>query len=276
MCCTPPPPPPKKKQGPSDQDQNALSKCIQHLRRQHLDDLILYRTAHQDVRNRVLHWIMIPIECWSALGSVHLICMSGALIMVNINNILLLPTKNDISSDTSYDIPPVESSWTSIPKNVVFIFGSILSSIPAFVTMALGVLALFISSATHSSTTARFRFRNNSNYTITTAISAASIAARLCLVFHACCAWSFYWILPPPYPANLGYPMSIDSTIQKSEYRQQLRDFLIVIVTAWSVSWIVQVGVGHWMWERNQPNVANIQHVSLLAMCQSVLIAWSS
>jgi len=40
--------------------------CIRDLRRQHDADLKVYRLAHQEWRNRVIHWVMIPIECWSA------------------------------------------------------------------------------------------------------------------------------------------------------------------------------------------------------------------
>lgn len=56
------------------------------------------------------------------------------------------------------------------------------------------------------------------------------------------------------------------------------RRFWLCLIAAifWIIAWVLQVGVGHWMWERNQPNVANINTVSYLAMCQSVLIAWSS
>jgi hypothetical protein len=48
-------------------------------------------------------------------------------------------------------------------------------------------------------------------------------------------------------------------------------------LVAWTVAWTCQVVVGHWMWEGNQPNVvADFDHVSLLAMTQSVMIAWQS
>jgi hypothetical protein len=46
--------------------------------------------------------------------------------------------------------------------------------------------------------------------------------------------------------------------------------------SSWTIAWSLQVGVGHWLLEHNQPNVANINEVSWLAMTQSVLIAWSS
>jgi len=45
-------------------------------------------------------------------------------------------------------------------------------------------------------------------------------------------------------------------------------------VAIWIASWSLQIGVGHWVLEGNQPNLAN-NEVSLLAATQSVLIAWS-
>jgi uncharacterized membrane protein YGL010W len=49
-----------------------------------------------------------------------------------------------------------------------------------------------------------------------------------------------------------------------------------IAASSWTIAWTLQVGVGHWLLEHNQPNVANMNEVSWLAMTQSVLIAWSS
>jgi len=51
---------------------------------------------------------------------------------------------------------------------------------------------------------------------------------------------------------------------------------LIISVGCWAVAWAVQLGIGHYLLEKNSPNVANLREVSYLAMCVSVLIAWSS
>ena len=51
---------------------------------------------------------------------------------------------------------------------------------------------------------------------------------------------------------------------------------ILLALLAWSLAWILQVGVGHWVWEKNQPNVASPDSVSMLSVCESVLIAWSS
>lgn len=51
---------------------------------------------------------------------------------------------------------------------------------------------------------------------------------------------------------------------------------MLIALILWCFAWTVQVGLGHWICERNQPNVANIAEVSYLAMLTSTLIAWSS
>jgi hypothetical protein len=52
---------------------------------------------------------------------------------------------------------------------------------------------------------------------------------------------------------------------------------LMYATTVWTVAWILQVGIGHYCWEGNQPNVvANINEVSILAVMTSILIAWKS
>jgi hypothetical protein len=51
---------------------------------------------------------------------------------------------------------------------------------------------------------------------------------------------------------------------------------IAIAVCSWTIAWSLQVGIGHWMFENNQPNVANMNEVSWLAMTQSVLITWSS
>jgi hypothetical protein len=53
--------------------------------------------------------------------------------------------------------------------------------------------------------------------------------------------------------------------------------FLVMLaLVTWTLAWAIQVGVGHFMFEKNKPNVANMKDVSYLAMALSVLIAWSS
>lgn len=150
---------------------------MSRLRRQHESDLIFYRSAHQMWRNRVLHWILIPVECWSLFLVAYVL------------------------------LPP----W-----------------LPFLVATLLGFIAWWIAE----------------NPTVGCA----------CLVFH------------------LFVIGSCTVTIQNLTTWEALT----VASIGWIFAWALQVGVGHWLWEKNDPNVAHIASVSWLAMCQSVLIAWSS
>jgi uncharacterized membrane protein YGL010W len=47
-------------------------------------------------------------------------------------------------------------------------------------------------------------------------------------------------------------------------------------VMYWSLAWVVQVCIGHYYLERNEPNIAKMSDVSYLSMILSVLISWSS
>jgi uncharacterized membrane protein YGL010W len=52
----------------------------------------------------------------------------------------------------------------------------------------------------------------------------------------------------------------------------------IIATISWCISWIIQVGIGHFYFEGNLPNIISkddANNVSYLSMCQSVLIAWS-
>ena len=55
-------------------------------------------------------------------------------------------------------------------------------------------------------------------------------------------------------------------------YHKQRWELLGVL---WCTSWVLQVGVGHYWFEGNQPNLVN-DSVSWLALTQSVLMAWKS
>ena len=153
------------------------SGLMSSLRRQHEFDLIVYRSAHQLWKNRVLHWVLIPVECWS------LFLVAYAL------------------------LPP----W-----------------LPFLMATLLGMLASWIA--------------------VNPKIGCA------CLVFHVMVI------------------VSCSTTIRNLTTWETLS----VASMAWIIAWALQVGVGHWLWENNDPNVANMTSVSWLAMCQSVLIAWSS
>jgi hypothetical protein len=70
--------------------------------------------------------------------------------------------------------------------------------------------------------------------------------------------------------------LSLRVTQHYHQYSLKPQMSLALALIAWSMAWFFQVFIGHWLIEGNQPNVANMDSVSLLAMCQSVLIAWST
>jgi len=151
----------------------------QSLRCQHAEDLRIYQQAHQILSNRILHWIMIPIEC----GSIFL------LLALMIPNLLL---------------------WC--------------------IGLSLGGLSILI--------VRKKKF---------------TIGIASCL-FHIGTVPICIWIVD-----HWGPPTC-----------------LLGALVAWTMAWFFQVCIGHWILEGNQPNVADMQSVSYLAMCQSVLISWST
>jgi uncharacterized membrane protein YGL010W len=154
-----------------------MKSFVRKLQSQHFQDLKIYRRAHQERRNRLLHWILIPAECWSAL-------LLGLLIL---------------------------------PSAIVLIVG-------------IGLACLSLVLATNST------------------IGAATF------LFHGFALWTGLEIVAS----------------------RELWEAWVICLSVWTIAWALQVGVGHWIWEGNDPNIADLQSVSLLAMCQSVLIAWSS
>lgn len=161
---------------------------LQQLQEQHHIDLEVYQAQHQDVRNRALHWLLIPIETASFL--VALACLLS------------------VASVKQY-------LWIST--------GSILRSI----CWCLGLTALLIAKECRIGLAACL-------FHILVCEGILALLRRFGLTTSA--AWSF---------------------------------------CGWILAWTLQVGVGHWILEQNQPNVANLSSVSWLAVTQSVLIAWS-
>ena len=164
----------------SDGYDSSLKRIYRGFKSQHILDLNVYRRAHQNWYNRVLHWILIPLECWSALC----FCM-----------ILL-----------------------SLP-------------IGAMISILLGIQSLFLSTKLW--------------------------IGIITFLFHL---WTIVtYIILRQYLADDSYIL------------------LLLILIVWVIAWTLQIVIGHWICEKNQPNIANKDdNVSYLAMCQSVLIAWSS
>jgi uncharacterized membrane protein YGL010W len=181
------------------------SWCLQQLKLQHVQDLKVYRNHHKEWRNLVLHWIMIPLECWSAL-----LVTTVVLVYVLDGSILATTTA------------------ATVPSPNISIFSSFGELIALVTGIGLGVLSWMIA-------TKRW-------------------IGFLTFVFHCIAMWTCHKVVTTMSPMET----------------------LSIALGVWTMAWMAQVGIGHWLWERNQPNVANMDDVSWLAMWQSVLIAWST
>lgn len=153
------------------------SKIVLRLQQQHQRDLKVYRVAHQNYRNRILHWFLVPVECWT-----FFLLVSSVL-------------------------PPL----------ICFVAG-----------MVLGILAIVI--------------------------AYDGVIGWACLFFH----------------------LFVVATCHTTSAALGTFQAIILALFTWTFAWTFQVGIGHMLWEKNEPNVANVKSVSILSMCQSVLIAWSS
>lgn len=153
------------------------SSILRRFQSQHLKDLQTYRRAHQEWRNRFVHYAMIPVACFSFQLAVRLV------------------TGNVVSTLLAW----------------------ILASLSLLVAtqLRLGV-AVFLFHISSGGLANSITHHCNTTTTISTALA------------------------------------------------------------SWTMAWGVQVGLGHYILERNSPNVSNMMEVSYLAMCLSTLIAWSS
>lgn len=202
-----------------------LSFRIQQLKRQHEHDLAIYRRNHKEYKNRIIHWIMIPLECWSAL-------LLFMIILDIIRRQLLIPFLESCAILLSFPAPT---------------FDSFLERTFPIIVMAVGVGLGFLPLA----------------------ISTQMWIGVACAIFHVIAVLSCYSLILVVHEASTR-------TADTDSYCQETVLLTSIGVGTWTVAWIFQVGLGHWICEKNQPNVANMDEVSWLAMVQSVLIAWSS
>ena len=101
------------------------------------------------------------------------------------------------------------------------------------------------------------------------AISTQMWIGVACVIFHVFAVLSCYYLV-------LAVQETTTRTTDTDTYCQETVLLTSIGVGTWTAAWVFQVGAGHWICEQNQPNVANMDEVSWLAMVQSVLIAWSS
>jgi uncharacterized membrane protein YGL010W len=170
---------------------SAVCESIGSLQNQHIADLRTYRQAHQDERNRVLHWILVPVETASFL-----------LITATVIRYALVRAR--IASTSFHETIVSAIAWT------------------------LGLISV-------------------------------AIGTRLPISL-ACLLW------------HVGTAHLVNCATREQKGSLCLRSGLV----AWSVAWAFQVGIGHWIWEGNRPNVSNLEDLSWLAVTESVLIAWTA
>jgi uncharacterized membrane protein YGL010W len=170
---------------------NNIRTALESLCKQHEIDLEIYRGAHTEWRNRILHWILIPVEAFSFL--------------------LFLTVALSIGTRRQKD------------------------GLESLIMKAIGWTTGLVS------------------LVITTGLDNLSIGT-----------------------ASLFFHLAAVAVCDKLVRENGPWKAIVIGASSWTIAWSLQVGVGHWILENNQPNVANMNEVSWLAMTQSVLIAWSS
>jgi uncharacterized membrane protein YGL010W len=143
----------------------------------HRQDLKVYRGAHQEWRNRIIHYLMIPVECFAFQLCIRLFA----------------------GHPTSY-----------------------------VVGLSMAALSMTVATKPYSGTAS--------------------------FLFHTASCWF------------------ADLLVLRYEFKTMVHLF----ASSWTAAWAAQVCIGHYLLEKNSPNVANPSEVSFLAMGLSVLISWSS
>lgn len=179
---------------------HAVHTIVQSLNTQHAIDLEVYRRSHTELKNRILHWILIPVETFSFFLLLGVVVSAAATASKHKKQ-----KESTVDSLTAF-IPIVKAlAWTC------------------------GLVSVLIA-VDHR------------------------MAGAATLAFHVATA----------------------SLCHKLIQAQGPKRVILIAAVCWTLAFSIQIGVGHQMFEENQPSVANPSVVSWLAMTQSVLIAWSS
>ncbi|CAB9526417.1 expressed unknown protein [Seminavis robusta] len=174
----------------------SLDGWCRALREQHEFDLQLYQSSHQEWKNRWLHRVLIPVECFSAFLFITVICQST------------LPL--------SY-----------LQLHVVLVLG---------VGFHMGLVSLVIGKSPWSGLS------------------------------------SFGFMVAAPWISCI----LIQPRANKKDDKRHKMTVAIVSLGMWFIASSLQVAVGHWLWERNEPDVLSSDQVSWLSLTHSVQIAWTS
>lgn len=216
-----------------------LRSYLRLLRERHLEDLQIYRARHSDPRNRAIHWVMIPVETFSFL----------LLIFASVEALLRHRRRGEQRED--HQNP--SKSEAAVKADTANPNASSIDDSSSLFLLSIGwcvglVSALIATEDNRSIGLASLAFH--------------VIACRVALRLVTGRSNRHQFDASPPSSTMFG-PAAKHSPI-------------VLAFFLWTISWSLQVVVGHWGFEGNQPNVANIDEVSWLAMTQSVLIAWSS
>ena len=261
-----------------DELTTVVSICWKSVWVQHEIDLELYRSAHQHPINRYLHWISIPLEVASFFLVVKLVL---ALLVQSDQE----DTRRANTSSSGHD----NHGWLASPVHVLSpLWRTTLDSLLEGVGYTLGLLSFGLSIV---------GCRNNGG-----AVSMFPVASTewriglLTLVFHILMVKGCNRMvrfasreLRVQTMANKKNP----TTLQRGKYHQQQDRHLSGLVSSdhnerrysyvlmgtvllWTLSWVLQVGLGHYLIEGNQPNLASPSDVSTLSVVTSVLLAWKS
>lgn len=181
---------------------------LRSLREQHEIDLQVYRDGHQNVTNRILHWLLIPVEIITFLVLVDRLVLLLLLPLVSINQ----PLKKKKNSRL---LLVIQSRTIAQATNVT-----------------LGILSFFL---------------------VSPLPDAAGLAA-LCL-----------------HGLLFAIPLILPKRIKQNQLSMKR------VVAAWTLSWLLQICLGHWILEGNAPTFFQSKDgVSFQAVATSVLIAWKS
>ena len=99
------------------------------------------------------------------------------------------------------------------------------------------------------------------------------ILGSVVLLFHVAVVHANHFMLQSIITTTKNIPTTTGTKTSAAFHK--LHWFLGVSVVVWTLSWTLQVGVGHALLEGNSPNLANPEDVSLLAVATSVLLAWT-
>jgi uncharacterized membrane protein YGL010W len=221
--------------------QLMLSSLYLYLQEQHVGDLILYQSAHQHDYNRVLHWILIPVETFCSFWILATILPHLLLDRRNNNN-----NKNFISSS---DLIIHALGWT------------------------MGITSLFLATTTTTTTRITEEATDTDDATTYSARQTRSRRHLTLLLSIGVAACLLYIFLAAASLAIVQYFAATAAATESTTTKMSL----MYATTAWTVAWILQIGIGHYGWEGNSPNVvANVDEVSVLAVMTSILIAWKS